>query len=93
MRLVLFLRYLVPLFLIMSGCDPSWRNQMPNGTKFYQQADHKYFGKVIAYEARHDFHNGTPPGPAVLIETTVPGQAPQWGSCVTCAASFRIEAP
>ena len=88
-----FLRCLVLLFLIVSGCEPSWRTQLPNGTKFYERTGHKYFGKVIGYETRHDFHNGTPPTPAVLIETAEPGQTPQWGSCATCAATFQVETP
>ena len=92
MRLLL-LRCLVPAFLILSGCDPAWRSQMPNGSKLYDRAGHKYFGKVIGFEARHDFHNGTPPCPAILIETAEPGQTPQWGSCATCDATFQVEAP
>ena len=92
MRLKLFC-CLVPVLLTFSGCEPSWRAQLPNGAKLYERADHKYFGKVIGYEARHDFHNGTTPDAAVLIESAEAGQPPQWGSCATCAATFQIEAP
>ena len=44
-------------------------SRFPNGTKLYDRTDHKYFGKVVGYEERHDFHNGTAPAPAILIET------------------------
>ena len=84
---------LASLSLALSGCEPSWRAQFPNGTKLYEQADHKYFGKVVGFEAAHDFHNGTPPGPAVLIEPAEAGQPQQWGSCPTCAATFELGAP
>ena len=50
------------------------------------------FGKVIGFEARHDFHNGTAPDAAILIEPAEAGQVPQWGSCATCAATFTTEA-
>ncbi len=84
---------LVPLLLTLSGCEPSWRRQFPDGTKLYERTDHKYFGKVVEFEARHDFHNGTAPDAAVLIEPAEEGQVPQWGSCATCAATFQTEAP
>ena len=84
---------LVPLVLTLSGCGPSWRTQFPDGTKLYERVDHRYFGKVIAYEAAHDFHNGTMPVPAILIEPAEDGQPPQWGGCATCAATFKIETP
>ncbi len=88
-----FLCCLVLFLLTLSGCEPSWRAQFPDGAKLYERADHKYFGKVIGYEATHDFHNGTPPAPAVLIEPAEEGQVSQWGSCATCTATFKIEVP
>ncbi len=81
------------LLLTLSGCEPSWRRQFPDGTKLYERTDHKYFGKVVGFEPRHDFHNGTAPDAAILIEPAEEGQTPQWGSCATCAATFQIEAP
>ena len=88
-----FLCCFVPLLLSLSGCEPSWRSQFPNGTKLYERTDHKYFGKVIGYETSHDFRNSTPPGPAVLIEPAEAGQPAQWGSCATCTATFKVETP
>ena len=84
---------LVPLLLTLSGCEPSWRAQFPNGAKLYERTGHKYFGKVVGFEAHHDFHNGTAPDAAVLIAQAEEGQASQWGSCATCAATFQIELP
>ena len=89
----LFLCCLATVSLLLSGCEPAWRTQFPNGTKLYERAGHKYFGKVVGFEAAHDFHNGTPPGAAVLIEPAETGQPQQWGSCATCAATFELEAP
>ena len=79
--------------LTLSGCEPAWRKQFPNGTKLYEHTDHRYFGKVIGFEASHDFHNGTPPDAAILIEPAEQGQPQQWGSCATCAATFEVAAP
>ena len=84
---------LVPMMLTLSGCEPSWRGQFPDGTKLYDRSEHRYFGKVIGFDPHHDFHNGTAPEAAVLIESSEDGQTPQWGSCATCAATFQIEAP
>ena len=80
------------LLFILSGCEPAWHNQFPNGSQLFDRADHHRFGKVVGYEDIHDFHNGTVPAPAILIEqdsdhTTV------WGSCATCAATFDVKAP
>ena len=90
---VLLLYCVVPLLLTLSGCEPSWRTQFPNGTKLYERSEHKLFGKVVGFEAAHDFHNGTPPGAAILIEPAEEGLPQQWGSCATCAATFQVEAP
>lgn len=88
-----FLCCLLPMLLTLSGCEPSWRRQFPDGTKLYERSERRYFGKVIGFEASHDFHNGTTPAAAILIEPAEEGQAPQWGSCATCAATFQVEGP
>ena len=88
-----FLCCFASLLLTLGGCEPSWRRQFPDGTKLYERtADHKYFGKVVGFEAQHDFHNGTSPDAAILIEPAEEGQVPLWGSCATCAATFQTEA-
>ena len=81
------------LMLFLSGCDSSWRTSFPNGTKLYESEGHRLFGKVVGYENRHDFNNGTVPGPAILIETAEGSHERVWGSCATCAASFESEKP
>ena len=88
-RLVVSL--LLPLALMLGGCQPSWRSQFPRDSVLYDRSDHHLFGKVVGYEDKHDFHNGTGPQAAILIDqesdhTTV------WGSCVTCAATFDVKA-
>ena len=87
----LFAFLVFPLLLLVAGCQPSWRSQSPTGSILYNKTDHSRFGKVVGYEEVHDFHNGTNPEAAVLIEqdsdhTTV------WGSCATCAATFDLKA-
>ena len=92
MRLVIILRGIF-LLLVVTGCESSWRTHFPIGTKLYEQTDHHYFGKVVSYEDRHDFHNGTDPAPSILIEQADDGHAQIWGSCSTCAATFQVVAP
>lgn len=82
----------VPLVLILTGCQPSWRSQFPKDSLLYNREDHSRFGKVVGYEEAHDFHNGAGVEPAILIEqegdhTTV------WGSCATCASTFDVKTP
>ena len=90
MRRTVFL--LAPLLLIFSGCEPPWQSQFPKNSQLYDRTDHHRFGKVVGYDSAHDFHNGTAPEPAILIEkdedhTTV------WGACATCASSFDVKGP
>ncbi len=82
----------LPLLMILGGCEPAWRSQFPKGSLLYDRADHHLFGKVVSYEESHDFHNGTHPEAAILIDqesdhTTI------WGSCATCAVSFDVKIP
>ena len=81
-----------PLLMILGGCEPAWRAQFPKGSLLYDRTDHHLFGKVVSYEESHDFHNGTPPEPAILIEQEN-DHTQVWGACATCAASFDIKAP
>ncbi len=81
------------LMLLLSGCDSSWRSRFPVGTKLYESEGHRLFGKVVGYENRHDFDNGTAPVPAILIEAAEGGHERVWGGCATCAASFELEKP
>ena len=81
------------LVVLFSGCDSSWRSHFPVGTKLYDSTSHQYFGQVVSYENRHDFGNGTDPGPAILIEQADGSHERVWGSCATCAASFEVRAP
>ena len=92
MRLALIFRGFL-LLLIVTGCDSPWRSRFPIGTKLYEQEKHQFFGKVVAYEDRHDFHNGTDPAPAILIEQEDAGHTQVWGSCSTCAATFQVILP
>ena len=78
--------------VLLVGCEPSGRAQFPVGSQLYNRTDHHLFGKVVGFEATHDFHNGTPPEQAILIEqesdhTTV------WGACTTCSATFDVKTP
>ena len=82
------------MLVALCGCEPSWSSQFRPGTKLYEREGHRYFGKVVGYEAQHDFHNGTPPQAAVLIETAEGDKETQvWGACSTCASTFKVEAP
>ena len=65
--------------------------QFRDGAKLYDRETHRYFGKVVGYAANHDFHNGTPPQPAILIETSEGNGEQSWGACSTCAAVFEVE--
>lgn len=76
------------------GCGPAWSSQFREGTKLYEKNNHRYFGKVVAYEDKHDFHNGTSAQAAILIEPAEGGEAARvWGACGTCATTFTVEAP
>ncbi len=82
------------LLVVLCGCEPSWKSHFRQGAKLYEKSGHRYFGKVVGYEAAHDFHNGTSPQPAILIEPAEGGEAAQtWGACSTCDATFDIGAP
>ncbi len=83
---------ILPLLMILGGCEPAWRSQFPKGTQLYDRADHHLFGKVVGYEESHDFHNGTQPEPAILIEQES-DHTQIWGACGTCAASFDSKMP
>ena len=89
--------FLLPDFCVdrLSGCEPAWRNQFPDGTKLYEQTGHKYFGKVVGLRSRARFPQRHPALGVrpILIEPAEEGQTPQWGSCATCAATFQTEAP
>ena len=78
--------------LVLGGCQPPWRSQFPNGAELSSRMDHQRFGKVVGYEASHDFHNGTAPEPAILIEQDS-DHTSVWGSCATCAATFDVKTP
>ena len=83
---------IVAALLFLVGCEPPGRSQFPKGSQLYDRTDHHRFGTVVGFEAEHDFHNGTAPEPAILIEqdsdhTTV------WGACTTCAATFDVKTP
>ena len=82
----------VLLPLILGGCQPAWRSQFPDGTQLFDRTDHHRFGKVVRYEASHDFHNGTAPEAAILVEQDVDHTA-VWGACATCAVAFDVKAP
>lgn len=90
---VVICRFLaVALPFVLGACQPEWRGQFPNGARLYDRTDQHLFGKVISYEALHDFHNGTATAPAILIEQE--GDHTQvWGSCATCAATFEVKTP
>ncbi len=90
MRLAV-VRLVLPLLLVLGGCGQNWRSQFPDGTRLYEKGSRQYFGKVVRYDPRHDFHNGTPPEAAIQIELADGGQEPVWGSCATCAATFQAE--
>ncbi len=81
------------LLMVLVGCEPSYKSRFKQGAKLYEKNGHNYFGKVVGYEEAHDFHNGTPPQAAVLIEPAEGGEAARtWGSCSTCLATFDVEA-
>ncbi len=88
-----FLRGTTLLLLALAGCTSPWRDRFPDGSRLYERDGHKYFGKVIAYDPRHDFGNGMAAGPAVLIQSAGGGHPPVWGSCATCAATMDVEKP
>lgn len=92
MRLALIFRGVL-LLLIVTGCDSPWRTRFPIGTRLYDQESHRFFGKVVGYEGRHDFQNGTEPTPAILIEQEDAAHTRVWGSCTTCAATFQVVPP
>ncbi len=92
MRTALLIRCIVPILCLLGGCAPSWQSQFPTGTRLYEQSGERYFGRVIAFDARHDFHNGEAPYPAVLIEQADGGEK-VWGACATCAATFQVNPP
>ena len=78
--------------LALWGCEPAWRAEFKNGAKLYDKGNHHYFGKVVGYTEVHDFHNGTAPQPAILIEPEGSGDAGRvWGACSTCAATFDVK--
>ncbi len=83
---------ILPLLMILGGCEPAWRSQFPKDSLLYDRTDHHLFGKVVGYEEAHDFHNGTQPESAILIEQSS-DHATVWGACATCAASFDIKTP
>ena len=78
--------------LVLSGCGPSWPARFPMGTRLYERPDHRYLGKVVGFDAARDFHNGTGPKAAILIEQPA-GEGRIWGACETCAASLEVEKP
>ena len=81
------------LLLLVSGCESSWRSQYPIGTRLYDNQSRQFFGKVVGFEDRHNFQNGTEPCPAILIEQADGGHERVWGSCATCTTAFRSEKP
>lgn len=82
------------LLMVLCGCDPAWKTQFREGSKLYDKNGHNYFGKVVGYDAQHDFNNGTQPQAAILIEPAEGGaDARVWGACATCAATFDVEVP
>ena len=77
--------------LAVVGCGPTRPSQFKDGAKLYDRGTQQYFGRVVGYNASHDFHNGTSPQPAILIEFT-DGQGKQtWGACSTCATIFEVK--
>lgn len=83
---------LLPTFLILAGCEPAWRSKFPKGTQLYDRTDHHLFGAVVGYDEHHDFHNGTTPEAAILIEQDG-DHTTTWGSCATCAVTFDVKTP
>ena len=80
------------LLLAVAGCGPTRPSQFKDGAKLYDRESHQYFGKVVGYEEVHDFHNGTAPQPAILIEPADGSAAGRsWGACSTCAAIFDVK--
>ncbi len=82
---------ILPLALILAGCQPSWRTQFPKGSVLYDRTDHHRFGKIVGFEETHDFQNNTPPESAILIEQDS-DHTIIWGACATCAATFDVKA-
>ena len=79
------------LLLAAVACGPTRPGLFRDGVKLYERETHQYFGKVVSYEAGHDFHNGFPPQPAILIERDEGKGDPTWGACSTCAAVFEVK--
>lgn len=67
------------LAALTAGCDANAR-RYPVGTKFYERSTHQYYGKVIAYEPKHDFKGGLFVS-AVQIEPGAAGAKPVWAAC------------
>ena len=78
------------LLLATVACGPTRPAQFRDGAKLYERETHRYFGKVVRFEASHDFHNGTPPQPAILIENDV-SKVQSWGACSTCAVVLEAK--
>ena len=82
----------VVLLMTLWGCEPAWRSEYKDGAKLYEKETHRYFGKVVGYVKSHDFHNGTAPQAAILIEPEGGGNdSRMWGACSTCMATFDVK--
>ena len=85
--LLAFTRFGGCLWLLATvACGPTRPAQFRDGAKLYDRETHQYFGKVVGYQADHDFHNGFAPQPAILIDKGEGQGDPTWGACSTCAA-------
>jgi hypothetical protein len=80
------------LLLALGGCGSSWQAQFPVGARLYERPGHIYFGKVVGYDARHEFANEAGARPAILIAQAA-GGGEIWGACQTCTDSMDIEKP
>ena len=74
------------------GCGPTRPAQFKDGAKLYDKQSHQYFGKVVGFNADHDFHNGMPPQPSILIEPADGNAATRsWGGVQHVYGDFRCE--
>lgn len=78
------------LAVLVVGCGPG-AGRYPIGTKFYERSSQRYYGKVVAYESRHDFAGGLHV-PAVKIEFEG-GKPSIWAACDVIDYEHEAKAP
>ncbi len=59
------------------------------GAKYYDRATHRYYGKVVAYDSRHDFAGGLSV-PAIAIELDG-GKKTVWAACNVIELEYEAD--